>query len=115
MNTQNSDGHTALMFAYNGRNQVATLLDKYSDFIKQGDSDNNTKIIQDALATHTDIVQALVDAGADASIQDKEGHTAADFDYKPKAKKSEASDDAALNGGAAAADAPAAAESKDEL
>ena len=33
---------------------------------------------------------------------------------KPKAKKSEASDDAALNGGAAAADAPAAAESKDE-
>ena len=47
-------------------------------------------------------------------IRDR-GHPAADFDYKPKAKKSEASDDAALNGGAAAADAPAAAESKDEL
>ena len=30
VNDQNVDGHTALMFAYNGRNQVASLLDKYS-------------------------------------------------------------------------------------
>ena len=89
VNTQNSDGHTALMFAYNGRNQVATLLDKYSDFIKQGDSDNNTKIIQDALATHTDIVQALVDAGAARAYRTRPHRD--DFDYKPKAQKSEAS------------------------
>jgi ankyrin repeat protein len=29
VNAQNVDGHTALMFAYNGKNQVQSLLDKY--------------------------------------------------------------------------------------
>lgn len=39
----NPDQHT--------RAQVASLLDKYGEYI-QGDSDNNTKIIRDALDTH---------------------------------------------------------------
>ena len=34
VNAQNVDGHTALMFAYNGKNQVETLLDKYSEYME---------------------------------------------------------------------------------
>ena len=109
VNAQNSDGRTALMFAYNGRNQATALLDKYSDSIKEGDQesgDNNTKIIQEALATHTDIVTALLAAGADADLKDNEGHAATDFDYKPEPKADAA---AAIGDGATAAPGDAAA------
>jgi len=82
VNTQNVDGHTALMFAYNGKNQVETLLDKYADYIKDVDS-NSTKIIKDALQTHVDVIEMLVNGGADKNIKDNEGHVALDFDYKP--------------------------------
>lgn len=34
--------------------QVASLLDKYGEYI-QGDNDNNTKIIKEALQTHTQV------------------------------------------------------------
>jgi hypothetical protein len=33
VNGQNVDGHTALMFAYNGKNQVETLWERYSQFV----------------------------------------------------------------------------------
>lgn len=33
VNSQNVDGHTALMFAYNGKNQVETLWERYSQFV----------------------------------------------------------------------------------
>ncbi|KAL7461387.1 hypothetical protein ACHAXS_003047, partial [Conticribra weissflogii] len=33
VNAQNADGHTALMFAYNGKNQVETLWERYSQFV----------------------------------------------------------------------------------
>ena len=82
VNAQNVDGHTALMFAYNGKNQVETLLDKYGDYVKEN-SDNSTKIIQEALDTHIYVVNLLSKSGADMTIKDNEGHTAVDFDYKP--------------------------------
>jgi ankyrin repeat protein len=82
LNTQNADGHSALMFAYNGKNQVQTLLDKYSEYMKEAD-DNSTKIIKAALQTHLDVVQLLLKNGADAALKDNDGHVATDFDYKP--------------------------------
>lgn len=68
INAQNSDGHTALMFAYNGKNQVETLLDKYSEYMKEV-NDNSTKIIKDALQTHIDVVNILIQNGADVSLK----------------------------------------------
>ena len=70
------------MFAYNGKNQVATLLDKYSDYMKD-DNDNSTRIIKDALRTHIDVVNMLLEGGADVTLKDKDNHSALDFDYKP--------------------------------
>jgi len=86
VNAQNADGHTALMFGYNGRNQVASLLDKYSDYMNpEGtSSDNSTVIIKKALETHTAIVELLLSKGADAEIKDVKGNVAVDFDYKPR-------------------------------
>jgi ankyrin repeat protein len=78
---QNVDGHTALMFAYNGKNQVEVLLDKYSEYMKEG-SDNSTRIIREALQTHVEVVQLLMKGGADLAVKDSEGHVAVDFDYK---------------------------------
>lgn len=70
VDAQNVDGHTALMFAYNGKNQVETLLDKYADYVRDA-SDNSTKIIRDALETHLEVVQILIRSGANVSIQVK--------------------------------------------
>ena len=33
INSQNVDGYTALMFVYNGKNQVETLWERYSQFV----------------------------------------------------------------------------------
>eukprot|EP01041_Mallomonas_annulata_P003068 gene3068-6016_t len=82
VNSQNVDGHSALMFAYNGKNQVQTLLDKYGEYMKDK-ADNSTKIIREALQTHIDVVDTLLKHGADPALKDKEGHVAGDFDYKP--------------------------------
>ena len=68
VNAQNVDGHSALMFAYNGKNQVQTLLDKYGDYIKDK-ADNSTKIIREALQTHIDVVDLLLKHGADPSLK----------------------------------------------
>ena len=90
INDQNADGHTALMFAYNGKNQVMTLWERYSQFLSEnGDSsvdDGGTgPIIREALDQHTALVELLMKSGADAKLKDKEGHTAADFDFHPDA------------------------------
>ena len=82
LDSQNVDGHTALMFAYNGKNQVATLLDKYSDYMKD-ENDNSTRIIKDALQKHIDVVDLLREAGANLDLKDNNDHSAMDFDYKP--------------------------------
>lgn len=68
VNAQNIDGHTALMFAYNGKNQVETLLDKYKDYMAEA-SDNSTSIIKEALQLHVDVVTLLLSKGADPSIK----------------------------------------------
>jgi ankyrin repeat protein len=68
IDAQNVDGHTALMFAYNGKNQVETLLDKYSDYMRD-EADDSTKIIRDALATHVEVVNLLIRSGANTAIQ----------------------------------------------
>ncbi|RYG65333.1 ankyrin repeat domain-containing protein, partial [archaeon] len=68
INAQNTDGHTALMFAYNGKNQVETLLDKYSEYMKEMNGDS-MKIIREAVQTHLDVVSLLLQYGADASIK----------------------------------------------
>jgi len=68
VNSQNVDGHTALMFAYNGKNQVETLLDKYKDYMAEA-SDNSTAIIMEALQLHVDVVNLLLAKGADPNIK----------------------------------------------
>ena len=104
VNAQNVDGHTALMFAYNGKNQVLVLKDRYGGY----DFDDNneekketTLLIQDALSAHLAVISILKDSGADLSLQDNEGHLAADFDYKTNEEIDES--------------AEAASESKSEL
>lgn len=91
VNEQNADGHTALMFAYNGKNQVETLWERYSQYVTTEAEDGNSDdggtgpIIRDALDNHTALVDMLLKSGADASLKDKEGHTAKDFDFHPDA------------------------------
>jgi ankyrin repeat protein len=105
VNAQNVDGHTALMFAYNGKNQVETLWERYSQFIsdaklekdaekdvsddaaKKDDIDDGGTgpLIKEALKNHTTLVDLLLKAGADTSLKDKEGHVAQDFDFQPDA------------------------------
>lgn len=90
VNMQNIDGHTALMFAYNGKNQVQTLLEKYNTYLSADGNDSvdekvaheSVVIITEALLTHTEIISLLVSSGADGDIKDFEGHVAVDFDYQ---------------------------------
>merc|ERR1712157_57922 len=84
VNLQNVDGHTALMFAYNGKTQVQTLWERYTQFLPKDQDDGNTApIIQEALQNHTKIVDLLKEYGANINLKDKEGHTALDFDFHP--------------------------------
>jgi ankyrin repeat protein len=94
INEQNNDGHTALMFAYNGKSQVETLWERYTQYIKEATADGTTSeadlddkvtgpIIRDAFDNHIALVDLLLKSGADPSLKDKEGHTAKDFDYNP--------------------------------
>ncbi|KAL7573506.1 hypothetical protein ACA910_019822 [Epithemia clementina (nom. ined.)] len=101
VNEQNQDGHSALMFAFNGKNQVQTLLERYEQYYeeqkqqaatgddgqpkedKELEDDGGTgPIIKEALSNHTALVDFLLGKGADASLKDKEGHVAKDFDYQ---------------------------------
>ncbi len=94
VNDQNVDGHTALMFAYNGKNQVETLWERYKQFVQESEVESNGEavddggtgpIIREALDNHNRMVGLLIKNGANESIKDKEGHTAADFDFHPDA------------------------------
>lgn len=81
------------MFAYNGKNQVETLWERYNQFVTESQvdednqndvDDNNTgKTIREALESHSSLVQLLLKSGADATLKDKEGHVAKDFDFHP--------------------------------
>ena len=96
VNAQNSDGHTALMFAYNGKSQVDTLNERYELFVSDqedtdasgvgGENDSTKASIVEALDRHTKVISALISAGADESLKDKDGHVAKDFDFVPEAE-----------------------------
>jgi len=95
VNTQNTDGHTALMFAYNGKNQVETLWERYTQFLAEAEAEKKEKggqdpddsgtgpMIREALDNHKALIDLLMKSGADASLKDKEGHAATDFDFHP--------------------------------
>ena len=104
VNEQNVDGHTALMFAFNGKNQVETLWERYNQFIveakdekkaiggvegdageEETDDGGTGPIIKEALENHTKMVERLIKSGADEKVKDKEGHVAKDYDYHPDA------------------------------
>lgn len=68
VNAQNIDGHSALMFAYNGKNQVETLLEKYKDYIMES-QDNSTEIIKEALQSHINVISVLTRFGADPNLK----------------------------------------------
>jgi ankyrin repeat protein len=78
---QNVDGHTALMFAQNGRAQVAALRVKYLASVPAAASapDANLGAIDAARAAHERCVQLLLAYGADAKKADRDGRIAADF------------------------------------
>lgn len=93
VNSQNKDGHTALMFAYNGKNQVETLWERYTQFLAEAEKKDSNDVddggtgpvIKEALDNHNALIELLMKHGADVSLKDKEGHTAADFDFHPDA------------------------------
>jgi ankyrin repeat protein len=97
VNVQNVDGHTALMFAYNGKNQEETLLKNYKEYVIEnasndnegdgqtiredaikaaavsgGDEHDKDKImllIEEAIRSHKDLISLLIESGADPNIQ----------------------------------------------
>ena len=78
----NVDGHTALMFAQNGRAQVAALRAKYLASVPAAagaPDDANLATIDAARAAHERCVQLLLANGADARRADRDGRIAADF------------------------------------
>lgn len=80
-NLQNAEGHTALMFAMNGRSQVRSLQVSFSEMMDMdGGNETVPQSLQEALAEHSRIVSAVQRAGADAAVKDHENHRASDFD-----------------------------------
>jgi len=92
------------MFAFNGKNQVETLWERYNQFIveakdekkaiggvegdageEETDDGGTGPIIKEALENHTKMVERLIKSGADEKVKDKEGHVAKDYDYHPDA------------------------------
>jgi ankyrin repeat protein len=68
LNEQNNDGHTALMFAYNSKNQVESLIEKYSNYFNKGE-DASAAVVEEARKVHAQVVQFLIQSGADINIQ----------------------------------------------
>ncbi len=80
LDAKNNEGHTALMFAVNTHHQMAQLKYKYVSLLV--DSNDTLRFWDEALATSQAVEKALRDAGADATIKNNEGQTAADLAYK---------------------------------
>lgn len=83
VNARNIDGHTALMFAYNAKNQLETLSNKYSDYISSNTTivDGSLSLVKNAVQTQYNIIQMLIKHGADTTIKDNLGNLAVDLDY----------------------------------
>lgn len=91
---QNRDGHSALMFAYNGKAQVEALWERYNDFVndnkdeqRPADDSGTGPILRKALDDHLAVVEVLLKSGADTKLKDKEGHTAKDLDFHPDSEQ----------------------------
>lgn len=91
VNTRNVDGHTALMFAYNGKSQEETLLQNYKQYVLEqvasvsGDEsigdvssaerqDGIVQLIEEAVRSHEALIALLLERGADPTLQVSEGH-----------------------------------------
>ena len=79
IDSQNVEGHTALMFAMNGRSQVRSLQRSSVDMMET-ENEIVSRSLEEALSDHNKIVAALLQAGADVTCKDKENHRASDFD-----------------------------------
>merc|ERR1711988_273005 len=75
LNAQNMEGHSALMFAYNGMVQVEHLTEKYKEYMEIN-VDSHTKKLEQSLSEHSFIVNTLVSNGADPLMKDRENHRA---------------------------------------
>jgi ankyrin repeat protein len=95
VNTQNVDGHTALMFAYNGMSQEEALLQNYRQYVldgaegdegggegdegggDEGDEDGGrggqrdgvVLLIEEALRSRQELISLLLEGGADPLMQ----------------------------------------------
>lgn len=78
LNAQNMEGHSALMFAYNGMVQVEHLTEKYKEYMEVN-VDSHTKKLEQSLSEHSFIVNTLISNGADPLMKDRENHRATDF------------------------------------
>lgn len=78
LNAQNIEGHSALMFAYNGLVQVEHLTEKYKEYMEVN-VDNHTKKLEQSISEHSFIVNTLISNGADPLMKDRENHGATDF------------------------------------
>lgn len=76
VNDQNVDGHTALMFAYNGKSQEESLLRNYQQYVLAGEEkeenegqDGVSRLIEEAVLGHEKLIALLLERGADPLAQ----------------------------------------------
>ena len=62
-NLANSDGHTALFFARNGRAQIEALATRYAETVGDKAQKDDLEHLASARATHNGILEELVKAG----------------------------------------------------
>eukprot|EP00605_Chrysophyceae_sp_TOSAG23-4_P001634 GSChrysophyteH1.ASY1.ANO1.1794.1 assembled CDS len=77
VDVRNSEGHSALMFAYNGQHKLQKILEERK---QQG---KDTQALEAVIQKASLIVQVLIDAGADTDLRDKNDKKAGDFEFKP--------------------------------
>ena len=76
---RDSDGYTPLHWAsWAGKTEVVELLLAWCSNINAGSIYNWTPLIGASYRGHTDTVRVLVDKGADPTVKDNDGQTAAD-------------------------------------
>ena len=81
VHTQNVDGHTALMFAYNGKSQEETLLQNYHQYVQEQQQEQEQQeqqgqakdgivlLVEEAVRSHEALIALLLQSGADPLVQ----------------------------------------------
>ena len=79
LNIQNSEGHTPLMFAYNGKSQAEMILKNYNEYVLRSFNDDvdevdNSKddiilLIEEAVLSHEALIALLINRGADPNAK----------------------------------------------